>query len=121
MNTFLKQVCLNSKHYFFQSPCQKKCVKKSALEELFENEEDLELLQATTSKSCAISKAEHAHKEIEIYKGLPSVSSGQDPVAWGWGKRDTVFPYCLPFQTHTCVCRPHRHHLREFSPLQDMP
>ncbi len=60
MNTFLKQVCLNTT--FFA-----KCAKKSALEELFEDE-DRELLQATTSKSCAISKAEQAHKEIEIYK-----------------------------------------------------
>ncbi len=45
MNTFPKQV-----NTFFQSPCHKKCAKKSALEQLFEDE-DRELLQATTSKS----------------------------------------------------------------------
>lgn len=100
MNTFLKQVCLNTT--FFQSPCHKKCAKKSALEELFEDE-DRELLQATTSKSCAISKAEQAHKEIEIYKGLPSVSSGQDPVAWWWGKRDSLPILSALSNTYLCV------------------
>ncbi|KAF5888507.1 zinc finger BED domain-containing protein 1-like, partial [Clarias magur] len=78
INTFLKQVCL----FFFQSPYHKKCAKKSALEELFEDE-DRELLQAaTTTRSGAITKAKHAHNEIQIYQGLPSVTSGQDPVAW---------------------------------------
>ncbi|KAI2643113.1 E3 SUMO-protein ligase ZBED1 [Labeo rohita] len=99
------------------SPYHKKCAKKSALEELFEDE-DRELLQATTSRSGAITIVEQAHNEIKIYQGLPSVSSGQDPVAWWWGRRD--FPYCLHFQTHTFVCRPHLHHLRGFSPVQGM-
>ncbi|KAF5889098.1 zinc finger BED domain-containing protein 1-like, partial [Clarias magur] len=64
------------------SPYHKKCAKKSALEELFEDE-DRELLQAaTTTRSGAITKAKHAHNEIKIYQGLPSVTSGQDPVAW---------------------------------------
>ncbi|XP_016335235.1 uncharacterized protein LOC107683676 [Sinocyclocheilus anshuiensis] len=84
------------------SPCHEKCAKKSALEELFEDE-DRELLQATTSKSGAISIAEQAHKEIEIYKGLPSVSSGQDPVAWWWGKRDSLPILSALSNTYLCV------------------
>ena len=64
-------------------------VKKSALEELFEDEDE-ELLKATTTKISDLSVTERVRKEIEIYKGLPPIPSGQDPVAWWWLKRDSL-------------------------------
>ncbi|CAM4674877.1 unnamed protein product [Leuciscus chuanchicus] len=55
----------------------------SALEQLFEDE-DREL-HTTQTTSSALSITEQVQKEIEIYKGLPAIPSGQDPVAW-WGR-----------------------------------
>ncbi|XP_056102452.1 zinc finger BED domain-containing protein 4-like [Rhinichthys klamathensis goyatoka] len=54
----------------------------SALEQMFEDE-DREL-HTTQTTSSALSITEQVQKEIEIYKGLPAIPSGQDPVAW-WG------------------------------------
>ena len=61
----------------------------SALEQLFEDE-DRELLHATLTTSSALSIREEVQKELQIYKGLPAIPSGQDPVAWWGGKRDTL-------------------------------
>ncbi|KAF0022424.1 hypothetical protein F2P81_025336 [Scophthalmus maximus] len=57
--------------------------KMSALEQLFEDE-DRELFHATQTTSSALSITEQVQKEIEIYKGLPAIPSGQDPVDWWW-------------------------------------
>lgn len=84
------------------SPSHKKRAKKSALEELFEDE-DQELLQAMTTKKGALSKAEQVQKEIEIYRGLSSIPSGQDPVAWWWGKRDSLPILSALSNTYLCV------------------
>ncbi|CAL8270990.1 unnamed protein product [Merluccius merluccius] len=34
------------------------------------------------STSSALSITEQVQKEIELYKGMPAIPSGQDPVAW---------------------------------------
>ena len=41
--------------------------------------------------------------------------SAFNPIRTGGGWRGTACPYCLYLQTHTCVYRPHRHHLRGLS------
>nr|XP_055036908.1 uncharacterized protein LOC129424319 [Misgurnus anguillicaudatus] len=84
------------------SPSHKKRAKKSALEEMFEDE-DQELLQAMTTKKGALSKAEPVQKEIELYRGLSSNPSGQDPVAWWWGKRDSLPILSALSNTYLCV------------------
>ncbi|XP_034040278.1 uncharacterized protein LOC117522970 [Thalassophryne amazonica] len=60
----------------------------SALEQLFADE-DRELLHTTMSTSSALSITEQVKKEIELYKGMPAITSGQDPVAWWWGNSDS--------------------------------
>ncbi|XP_019899777.1 uncharacterized protein LOC105007079 isoform X1 [Esox lucius] len=90
----------------------------SALEQLFEDE-DRELLHTTQTTSSALSITEQVQKEIKIYKGLPAIPSGQDPVAW-WGVRGIPSLICLSCQRCTCVCRPHQPPLRGFSPVLGM-
>ncbi|KAK9536027.1 hypothetical protein VZT92_005849 [Zoarces viviparus] len=50
-----------------EDKAEKHRTKKSALEELFVDE-DRELLQATTTKGSTLSIAEQVRKEIDIYK-----------------------------------------------------
>ncbi|KAK9539460.1 hypothetical protein VZT92_004567 [Zoarces viviparus] len=75
---------------------------KSALEELFVDE-DRELLQATTTKGSALPIAEQVQKEIDIYKSLPSIPSGQDPAAWWWMKRDSLPILFVLSDIYLCV------------------
>ncbi|XP_048008981.1 uncharacterized protein LOC125243378 isoform X3 [Megalobrama amblycephala] len=73
----------------------------SALEQLFEDE-DREL-HTTQTTSSALSITEQVQKEIEIYKGLPAIPSGQDPVAWWGGKRDTLPNLSVLSEVYLCV------------------
>lgn len=75
--------------------------KMSALEQLFEDE-DREL-HTTQTTSSALSITEQVQKEIEIYKGLPAIPSGQDPVAWWGGKRDTLPNLSVLSEVYLCV------------------
>ncbi|TNN62773.1 hypothetical protein EYF80_026999 [Liparis tanakae] len=68
---------------------QKHSAKKSALEKLFEDE-DRELLWAKTTKGRSLSITEQVQKEIDMFKVLTSIPSGQDPAAWWWMKRDSL-------------------------------
>ncbi|KAK0155324.1 Zinc finger BED domain-containing protein 1 [Merluccius polli] len=74
----------------------------SALEQLFADE-DRELLHTTMSTSSALSITEQVQKEIELYKGMPAIPSGQDPVAWWWGKRDTFPNLSALSEVYLCV------------------
>lgn len=76
--------------------------KMSALEQLFEDE-DRELLHTTQTRSSALSITEQVQKEIQIYKGLPAIPSGQDPVAWWGGKRDTLPNFSVLSEVYLCV------------------
>ncbi|XP_049923439.1 E3 SUMO-protein ligase ZBED1-like [Epinephelus moara] len=77
-------------------------VQKSALEKLLEDE-DRELLQAASQTASGPSFTEQMQKELDIYKGLPAIPSGQDPVAWWWGKRDTLSNLSALSDTYFCV------------------
>ena len=93
---------LQTLHFFFVFQ-PRKVQKKSALEKLFEDE-DRELLQAASqTASSAPSITEQVQKELGIYKGLPAIPSGQDPVAWWWGKRDTLPNLFALSDTYLCV------------------
>ena len=74
----------------------------SALEQLFADK-DRELLHTTMSTSSALSITEQVQKEIELYKGMPAIPSGQDPVAWWWGKRDTLPNLSALSEVYLCV------------------
>ncbi|XP_078019733.1 uncharacterized protein LOC117255843 isoform X2 [Epinephelus lanceolatus] len=77
-------------------------VQKSALEKLFEDE-DRELLQTASQTASGPSITEQVQKELDIYKGLPAIPSRQDPVAWWWGKRDTLPNLCALSDMYFCV------------------
>ncbi|KAJ8375441.1 hypothetical protein SKAU_G00060210 [Synaphobranchus kaupii] len=59
---------------------------KTALEQLFA-EEDSEL-QAPHQTTLSIS--ERVDQEVQLYRGLPSISVSADPAQWWWQKRDTL-------------------------------
>ncbi|KAK9536028.1 hypothetical protein VZT92_005849 [Zoarces viviparus] len=85
-----------------EDKAEKHRTKKSALEELFVDE-DRELLQATTTKGSTLSIAEQVRKEIDIYKSLSSIPSGQHPAAWWWMKRDSLPILFVLLDTYLCV------------------
>ncbi|XP_039605884.1 E3 SUMO-protein ligase ZBED1-like [Polypterus senegalus] len=77
-------------------------VQKSPLEKLFEDE-DRELQQAASQAGRVPSITEQVQKELQIYKRLPGVTSGQDPVAWWWSKRDTLPNLSALSEKYLCV------------------
>ncbi|KAF7203537.1 zinc finger BED domain-containing protein 1-like, partial [Nothobranchius furzeri] len=79
-------------------------VQKSALEKLFEDE-DRQLMEdaASHSVSRVPSITEQVQKELDIYKRLPRIPSGQDRVAWWWSKRDTLPNLSALSNTYLCV------------------
>ncbi|XP_039883193.1 E3 SUMO-protein ligase ZBED1-like isoform X1 [Simochromis diagramma] len=77
-------------------------VQKSPLEKLFEDE-DRELQQAASQAGRVPSVTEQVHKELQIYKRLPGITSGQDPVAWWWSKRDTLPNLSALSEKYLCV------------------
>lgn len=77
-------------------------VQKSPLEKLFEDE-DRELQQAASQAGRVPSITEQVHKELQIYKRLPGITSGQDPVAWWWSKRDTLPNLSALSEKYLCV------------------
>ncbi|XP_078017009.1 E3 SUMO-protein ligase ZBED1-like [Epinephelus lanceolatus] len=60
---------------------------KSALEELFAEEE--RELRSTIQQS-TMSLPERVDQEVELYKGLPAISMAEDPVMWWWEKKDIL-------------------------------
>ncbi|XP_070409498.1 zinc finger BED domain-containing protein 4-like [Nothobranchius furzeri] len=79
-------------------------VQKSALEKLFEDE-DRQLKEDAASHTAGRvpSITEQVQKELDIYKRLPRIPSGQDPVAWWWSKRDTLPNLSALSNTYLCV------------------
>ncbi|XP_039598437.1 E3 SUMO-protein ligase ZBED1-like [Polypterus senegalus] len=77
-------------------------VQKSPLEKLFEDE-DRELQQAASQAGRVPSITEQVQKELQIYKRLPGITSGQDPVAWWWSKRDTLPNLSALSEKYLCV------------------
>lgn len=75
-------------------------IKMSALEQLFEDE-DREL--HTAQSTGVLSITEQVQKEMEIYKSLPAIPSGQDPLAWWGGKRDTLPNLSVLSEVYLCV------------------
>lgn len=65
------------------SPLNKK---RSALEELFSEVERELTIQQNTS----LTLSERVDLEVELYKGLPSISMAEDEVMWWWEKRATL-------------------------------
>lgn len=61
--------------------------KRSALEELFEEEE----MQLQTAKSTStLSVQEQLDQELEKYKGLAAISMREDPVMWWWNEKQIL-------------------------------
>nr|XP_015802887.2 E3 SUMO-protein ligase ZBED1-like [Nothobranchius furzeri] len=79
-------------------------VQKSALEKLFEDE-DRQLKEDAASHTAGRvpSITEQVQKELDTYKRLPRIPSGQDPVAWWWSKRDTLPNLSALSNTYLCV------------------
>ncbi|XP_025757201.1 zinc finger BED domain-containing protein 1-like [Oreochromis niloticus] len=77
-------------------------IQKSPSEKLFEDE-DRELQQAASQAGRFPSITEQVQKELEIYKRLPGITSGQDPVAWWWSKRDTLPNLSALSEKYLCV------------------
>ncbi|XP_038137844.1 E3 SUMO-protein ligase ZBED1-like [Cyprinodon tularosa] len=62
--------------------------KKSALEELFaEEEQERRTIHMNNSN---ISIQQRVCEEIQLYRSLPMISIAEDPVLWWWTKRDTL-------------------------------
>ncbi len=61
-------------------------IKRSALEELF-SEEDRELRLRIQKDTSSLTLSEHVDLEVERYKSLPPIPIAEDPVMWWWEKR----------------------------------
>ncbi|XP_038140083.1 E3 SUMO-protein ligase ZBED1-like [Cyprinodon tularosa] len=62
--------------------------KKTALEELFDEDED-ELRSICETKP-GLSLAQRVDQEIQLYKGLPSIPCRDSATLWWWNKEDTL-------------------------------
>ncbi|XP_056268962.1 E3 SUMO-protein ligase ZBED1-like [Pseudoliparis swirei] len=75
--------------------------KRTALEELFE-EEDREL-QSLQQQQLPESMAQRVHQEVQLYRSLPSIPSTNHATLWWWHKRDTLPLLSGLAESYLCV------------------
>lgn len=85
--------------FFFQSPPAKH--RKTALEELFEEEDQTS--HSTVPKQARRTIREQVDLEVQIYSSLPAIPMSGDPVLWWWEKSGSLPLLSALAEKYLCV------------------